>query len=64
MARSTRFERVTAGTANQCSIQLSYERISLWMGIIPQKDFVFKGFFKIFAKDASVRKDGELFRSE
>ena len=26
MVRPTRFERVTAGTANQCSIQLSYER--------------------------------------
>ncbi len=26
MARSARFERATAGTANQCSIQLSYER--------------------------------------
>ncbi len=26
MVRPTRFERVTAGTANQYSIQLSYER--------------------------------------
>ncbi len=26
MVRPERFERPTAGTANQCSIQLSYER--------------------------------------
>ena len=29
MARPERFERPTAGTANQCSIQLSYERLCI-----------------------------------
>ena len=47
MARSARFERATAGTANQCSIQLSYERILLWTGIIQKTPVLFKGFSKI-----------------
>ncbi len=49
MARPARFERATAGTANQCSIQLSYERISLWTGIIQKIRRDFKGFEKKFS---------------
>ncbi len=32
MVRPERFERPTAGTANQCSIQLSYERTPSLLG--------------------------------
>ena len=49
MARSARFERATAGTANQCSIQLSYERILLWTGIIQKTHALFKGFGEILS---------------